>query len=400
MASHTMALGPLRASHVRLWTPWNGRWVLDVDIDLDKSKAVPTGKQTLTIGTATLAGTVDDSRSGRFGETASVRLFAGAGGWHKSIAARSFHNDAGLKSTDVLSATAAEVGETIDDQEPVTLGVDYERAAGPAADVLAERSWFVDFDGKTIAGERPAATAPKSAEVLSWSGLEQRAELACDELLVPGTTITDARFGTIVLRDIEQTFADGSARAVAWCGPVGVTRLVDSLLTLVRHRLGTAYLAKYAYRVVKQNVDRRLVLQAVENVRGLPDMLPISPTPGVAGVTAKLREGSIVFVAFIAGDRTRPVVTSFEGSPAPYETTIAADVVNIGGEGATALALAEKVAAELAKIKNAFNGHIHVATSLGSPTGGPLGPFTPPDPPSPARMYDPGDVAAEKAKGV
>lgn len=400
-APATMSLGALRAAHVRLWTPWTGVWLADVDVDLDKTKAVPAGAQTLTIGTAKLVGTVDDSRAGRFGEKASLRLLGGGGGWHKPVPARSFHNDAGLTSRDVIEATAAEVGEIATDLAPVPLAVDFERAGepatspAPASAVLANRPWWVGFDGKTVVGARPVATAPKSAEVLSWSGLEQRAELACDELLVPGTTIADARYGTIVLRDIEQTFADGSARAVAWCGPVGVSRLVDSLVTLVRQRLGGLYLGRYAYRVVRQNVDGRLELQAVERERGLPDMLPVTAWPGVPGVTAKVANGTIVHVEFIAGDPSRPVVTGFEGTKAPQSVTLTAGAVNIGGDAAKALAIAELVDARLSALAQVFQAW-NPAGTLADGTALKALLLTLMAPPT----SWPASVAAEKAKGV
>ena len=312
--ANTMALGALRVVHARLHHTWHGRWLVDVDVDLDKSRAVPSGKQTLTLGQTTLSCTVDPDRVGRFGEKASLRLLGGAGGWQKTVPEKAFHNDAGVMSSAVLATTAIEVGETVVDLVPVQLGVDYVRAAGPASNVLTGRDWYVDLQGNTIIGARPTAPAPKTIEVLSWDGGQQKAEIACDEVLVPGTSITDDRFGTIIVRDVEQEFADGHARATAWCGPAPVSRLIGALAAAVRQQSGALFLAKYRYRIVAQGVDGRLTLQAVEKVRGLPDLLPISVWPGMAGLNATFPVGTECLVEFIAGDPARPIVSGFEAA--------------------------------------------------------------------------------------
>jgi hypothetical protein len=50
---------------------------------------------------------------------------------------------------------------------------------------------------------------------------------------------------------------------------------------------------------------------------GLPDLLPLSVWPGIAGAHAELAPGAEVLVGFIEGDRTQPVVLAFAGREGP-----------------------------------------------------------------------------------
>src|SRR5262249_52787036 len=50
----------------------------------------------------------------------------------------------------------------------------------------------------------------------------------------------------------------------------------------------------------------------VRKLAGLPDLLPVSILPGMAGLSAVLTPGSIVLVEFIEGDPSLPIVTHFE----------------------------------------------------------------------------------------
>ena len=68
----------------------------------------------------------------------------------------------------------------------------------------------------------------------------------------------------------------------------------------------------YRYRVLRLSVDR-VELQAVRKGAGLPDLLPVSMWPGVAGAHATLALGAEVLVQFVEGDRTMPIVTGFAG---------------------------------------------------------------------------------------
>lgn len=240
-----------------------------------------------------------------------------------------------MLSTAVLSTTAAEVGEVVVDAAPKRLGKDYVRTAGSAGRVLAGLGWHVDMTGVTVVGPRPSVPAGTGVEVMSWDPTSHIADIASDELVTPGTVLTDTRFGTLVVGDVDQTFGDSGVRASARCSstapaPAAGGQLIAALSAIGREASGSAHLRAYRYRVVAQAGDGRLVLQAVKRTAGVPDILPIEMAPGVPGVTAKLAPGSTVLVEFTEGDPSQPAVRGFESGPVPLEVAISAIRVAVG----------------------------------------------------------------------
>lgn len=329
----TLQLNALRAVSVRVFTPWTGVWVADVDVDLEASLDVPTGRAVITTSSATLAGTIDDRASGRFGAKATVRVVGGLG-WAKTVLARQFKNDAGVLTTSVFSATAAEVGETVTDAMPARLGTEYDRLEGCASSVFDGAAWYVDAAGITHVGPREAVTVdPKELQVLSWDPLSRRADLATDTLIVPGTRLVSEHFGTVVVRDVEQVFDADGARVVAWCSadasaeeaPGG--RLAGAIGHMIAATVRPAYLRDHPYRVVSQALDGRLTLQLIDADAGVPKMLVgIAVWPGLPSVSVKVSPGDTVIVAFLGGDRTRPAVIGFDGRSSPAARVSIGDV--------------------------------------------------------------------------
>lgn len=312
----TLAVNGLTATSVRLFQPWSGAWVADADFDLETVPMVPVGPAILKVGTAVLLGTVDPDASGKFGEKARARIIGGGGGWHRTVSARHFHNDVGVFSAAVIAATAAEVGEKAVDASPSRLGVDYMRSAGPASRVLAGRDWYVELtSGTTIVGPRATLPAnPLTVEVLDWDPEQQRAEIASDDIVSPGTVLVDTRFGTATIRDVEQTFSAGGARATAWCSEKASTRLVGLLSSLVGERGRTLYLKPHHYRIVAQGPDGRLTLQAVRKTSGVPDSIALPIWYGAPGLKSELvTPGTECAVVFLDGDPAQPAVVSFYG---------------------------------------------------------------------------------------
>lgn len=324
--SATVLLGSHRAVHTRLVIPSRGIWFADVDFDLDATRIVPSGRQKLSIAGAELSGTVDETGSGRFGEKGKARIIGGAAGWQKDVPRKPYHNDAGVKSSDVIETTAAEVGESVVGASKDRLGVDWARQEGPASRVLNGLDWHVDLAGVTRIGTWPASTVPATATLKSWDPEHRRAELACTEILTPGMVLKDDRFGEATIRDVEQVFGDDGATATVWCGTSSAPRLVDGIVRLVLEQLRAGYLAAYRYRVVLEGVDKRLTLQAIEKPRGFPDLLPISMWPGMAGLSATLTPGTEVLVDFVGGDPAQPVVRSFAHGVPPLVLELAAVV--------------------------------------------------------------------------
>jgi hypothetical protein len=337
-----------RAISVRLFLPWRGAWLADVDLDPDDAKSPPAGAVALKIGDTTLLGTVDDRSSGRFASSVHMRIVGGAGGWDKPVRPQHFHNDAGISSSDIYQATAGELGEQVNDPSPVSFGVDFMRSGGVASRVFGARDWYVDLAGVTQVGARPASTPDKTIEVMSFNAQAQRLELAGDAVLLPGTVISDARFdGQLVARDVEQTFDTSGTRATAWCSKAPASPLRGALENMVREFAGVTYLRLYAYRFINAN-GARLNLQAVDKSPEIPDAIPITVFPGMAGLSAKLTASQTVLVAFLEGDQKQPVVIGFDGN-LPQEVTIdAVSAVNLGGEdGAPATSQGDAIVAYL-----------------------------------------------------
>lgn len=322
----TLALNQLAAISVTLLTTWKGAWIADVDVDLDLTGLVPSGKVLLTIGATTLSGTVDPEANGRFATHARIRVVGGGNGWSQPTKQQHFHNDAGVLNTAVIAATAAEVGEVAVVATPLPLGVDWTRMAGPAHRVFKGLPWYVDFLGVTQVGPRVPTPAPPDVEVLEWNGLWQTAKIASDTLVVPGMVLTDVRFGSVTVRDVEQTFtAAGGARATVWCGKPATSRLAAALTTIAQEATAIVYARSYKYRVVLQGPDGRLTLQAVTPTLGVPDQLPISVWYGLPGAKGKPALGSLCVLEFNEGDPSQPMVRAFD-TATPLELDFEASV--------------------------------------------------------------------------
>lgn len=325
----TLLLNGIRASSVRRIEPWSGVWACDVELDLGDLGDLPTGPGVLVIDKTVLQGTIDPAHSGRFGHRARARLVGGAAGWETTVAAKHYHNDAGVLSTSVLATTAAEVKERVVEALPSRFGKDYVRPAGPASSVLATSSWYVDRTGTTIVGPRVRTPATPDVQILAWDARTKVATLATGDVLSPGTILVDPRFGTAMIRDVEQTWSDNGPRALAWTispqatPPAGVAggELVAAVKAIARDAVGGPFAKVHRYRVVVQTPDGRFNLQAIKKARGIPDLKAISLAPAVPGMSVKVSPGTIVHIAFADGDRSQPFVVRFESGPKPIEVS-------------------------------------------------------------------------------
>ncbi len=343
----SLLVNDVQATRLRLFVPWVGAWVADVELDIGSDKPMPKGKVVLAINDAKLIGTVDARASGRFGEKGSLRVVAGGAGWDKFPTEQTFHNDAGLKSDVVITSTASAVGESAIDSSPVDLDVDYIRSSkAPAVRVLKDRAWYVDDKGITQVAERPTATMPDDYDLLMWDPYQRVAELAGESLLWPGTVLKDPRIGddphTATVRDVEHVFDAAGARITAMCmlgkkPTADSSRLLGLLTTAIRELGGLDHLKSYRYRITKQGPDGRLFLQAISKASGIPDTLPISIFPGMAGDSAQHTPGTTCNIFFIEGDPSRPYVLGFDGADPLIRRVHATTNVELGDSTATPL---------------------------------------------------------------
>lgn len=334
-ASPTLGNTVVVATH--LFIPWTGVWVADLDLDLTSDQPVPTGKQTLNVGGASLQGTIDDERTGRFGEKVHARLVGGGGAWPKPATAEHFHNDAtnGVRSDTVTAPTGNAIGETVNDAAPVSLGIDFVRSSGAARRVLDGRDWYVDADGITQLGKWPTVAMAADVEFSSYDPLTRVAIITADSIVWPGSTFTDDRFGTIIARDVEQTFIGNKGRAFAWHSPVAETQQQAAFRSMVEEYGGLPFMRCYRYRITDQNsVDGRVTLESVNLDNGMPKKIGPLSVFGNAGITAEYLAGTVALVEFVEG-ASGPIVRGFDTTQPSKLHLDAATLIELGKNAPT-----------------------------------------------------------------
>lgn len=311
------------ALSARVSVPNVGPWFAEIEL---AEKVTLSGRVTIQIGPTTLLGSALPSATGTYNEATRATVIGGGGGWGNPVARKSYHNDAGVKSLTVATDVARDVGERLGAFVPSAdrVGVDYVRRASPASEALSnllgEVPWWVDYDGLTRAGARPATPAGDH-ELLEFDPRTQRATIGLNDLTAVGigSVLSGRLDAPVTVREMEIRVAAGALRLVVWCGDDGATlaRLPRLLTSIVERVVGARLLGKYRYRVVSMAGDGRANLQAVRAAAGLPDVLPVSMWPGVAGAHAELAPGAEVLLEFIEGDPTLPIVVGFGGKGQP-----------------------------------------------------------------------------------
>lgn len=278
--------------------------------------AAISGATTLVLDDVTFKGTVI---TGGTNETRARHIIAGgAGGWGKTVPAKPYANDAGVKYSTILGDVARECGETMGTIPSGTAGPAFVRAEGPASRVLDEffpKGWYVDENGVTQIGKRATATYTGAAA-------RTRVDAALGTIELAPTGIATLRPGAVVdgveAVDVEHVL-DGTLRTTIWgkrAGRTGdpvlgaISNIVEALTD--KHR----YFAPWEYRVV-QRTGERLVLQIVRVSSGMPNLENVRIRPGVAGLRMRPKLGSLVIVSFVNGDPARPIVTAFDDAESP-----------------------------------------------------------------------------------
>jgi hypothetical protein len=365
------------ASSVTVHVPQIGPWFAEVELE---GAPELSGRVTIALGELELEGTVDESHSGTRGLQRRLRIVAGGGGWGTLLGARAYHADNGVSARTVAEDAAREAGEELGSFAPASaqLAADYVRQSGPASrvleDVLGGVPWWVDEQGLTQVGTRSSSRpAEGSYEVLEVVPDEHLVTLGVDDLrsIVIGSVLSAGLDEEQTVRELELVVSADAVRVRAWCGGSATSRdrLVDALGAFVDRRTDRRLFGLWRYRVVQMSGDR-LELQAVRRAAGLPDILPISMWPGVAGAHAHPAGGSECLVQFVEGDRTMPIVTHYVGKDSddlfvPNKVTFS--VQPIGGrillgttvEGDTIpVSLADRTDARLDKISAALDAFV------------------------------------------
>lgn len=353
----SLTLNGLDIKSASIWIPWRGAWVADIEMGIDDAALLPSGAVLLKIGDAVYQGTTDPRASGTFVSNATVRVVGGAGGWDKPVKPQHFHIAAGaLTSTAVYTATAGLVGETVVDAEPVAYGTDFVRSGGAAMRVFGDRDWHVDpTTGVTHAGAWAASSLGTNDTIADFDIASQRVTIAAGSLVLPGTVLTDSRFNgaSYVVRDVQATFTKDGGTTVVWCCERPVSRLTETLASMVREFAGTAYLRHYRYRFVLGSPNA-LALQAI--TVGAPDLNPVKQWSGLSGALATLTPGTEIIVGFV--DPSTPYIAAFSSLATPLEIDLAG--------GADYVALATKVDAIFNSLQSIFNSWTPVPNDGGA----------------------------------
>lgn len=284
------------------------------DVALDGEHTL-TGHVTLALGDLSLACTVlsGGPQKGR----SSYRIVGGRGGWGRTIAEKSYANDAQVKWSTVIGDAATACGESFDLSTVSAdrrTGPAYTRPSGPASRVLEELApagWYVGEDGVTRLGRRPATTLAASVTRVSVADRARlKVTVASESLkaLVPGITI-DGIEAVDVLHEVEPD----SVRTTIWGSFDGSTDRKVAAFRKLADQMDPdrPFRGVTEYRVVTQSGDR-LNLQPVRRSTGMPELQRVPMRPGVSGCRSDVMPGSSVLVAFVDSDPGRPVVVAFE----------------------------------------------------------------------------------------
>lgn len=338
----TATLEGNRVSSARVWLP---AWGIPTgEVTLVEPVELAIGSRvTLQLADLTFRCTI--ASGGPSKSVATYRLVGGAGGWGRTIPAKGYANDGGVKLSTVVIDAALTAGEELaGDVPPTRLGPAWARAEDPAGRVLelvAPRGWYVDEAGATRFGRRPAVPLAIEARIGAPDRARGRVTFAAEAIatLLPGV-IVEGIEAVDVVHSLEA--GQGISTTVFGQGMSPTDRVLTALAALLDQlRPYDRYRGVFEYRVISQDGER-LTVQAVLASEGLPDVRRLRVRPGVPGVKAELPGGSKVLVAFINADPGRPVVVGFEDaegggfSPSAWkldasEVHVDADEVHLDG---------------------------------------------------------------------
>ncbi len=305
----TGTLDDLRVTHARLNVPAWGCPYAEVDVDGEHTL---TGSVTLKIADLTLVGTVlsggpDNGRS-RF------RVVGGKGGWGKSIPAKSYANDAGVKVSTLITDAAAACGESVLASTLPTsrVGPAWARREDSASRVLAllvPSAWYVGTDGVTRIGARAASALPAGVTHGPVDRARATVTLASESIasILPGLVVD----GLTVVDVVHELTPDG-LRSTVYGAKGGGSRahaaMREILAQLDPFR---EYRGVTEYRVESVSGERVALTPALVS-SAMPDLGRVVARPGLPGCKGVAKVGSRVLVGFVNSDPARPYVAAYE----------------------------------------------------------------------------------------
>lgn len=303
------------ATHVLATIPAWGCWYADVSISTAQTLTgvVSLKLADLTLSGAVLSGGADDGTA-----RSHFRIVAGKGGWGREIKANDEANDAGVKTSTMLSDAARLAGETIDVSNVPSsdrTGPHFVRPKGSASRVLSvlkPQGWYVGEDGVTRIGARTANTPiakTTNTKIDKARGIVTLARETIADIL-PGTSVAG-----VTAVDVQHELGPKGLRTTVWgnLGGASSRRLEAMRLLMLQMFPRLPFYGTWEYRVVLLS-GTRLDLQPVRVSTGMPELSRVPMRPGIAGAKSTLIPGTRVLVTFIDADPGRPEVIAFEDS--------------------------------------------------------------------------------------
>lgn len=306
----TIQYGDKLVHRAELWASSRGRWTLEIAYS---DEVIPSGRATVTWGSATFVGTIDPNHVGYFnGEI--VAKIVGGWGWSIELPATWYQSDnPGVQGRFVATKAAEAVGETLygatGTDKPAAnlfrpLRVSYSRPRQTGGSVLEDVlapgvCHWTDFDGATRVGARPAPSTPPRVALLDYDAASKMADIDADDP-------TNLLGATIPADPVRNTPALIINELFAWAGDEGFryrvavstaqssepSRLAAALRDLVRGfvpELPTLELRRA--RVTSQGNDGRVSVQQVNRDGEVSDFGrtegAVRLYPGVAGASVQ-----------------------------------------------------------------------------------------------------------------
>ena len=129
----------------------------------------------------------------------------------------------------------------------------------------------------------------------------------------------------------------------------------------------------YEYVVTSAVLNGGIEATATDTSLPIPSQVHIPIRPGIPGADVVPAGGSLCYVAFANGDRSKPIVHSFDSTEA-QSVAIAATSLTLGASPTQSEALGDVVSTQLASVKGIVDAMVadlvvvFTATSSGTPT--------------------------------
>ena len=342
-------LGSQRTRVTRLSMPERGQWRADITLE---AGTIPTGTQTLTIGTLAATGRVDPALAGYDAPDLPHVVLVGGLGWDAVVTrsaaqSLSMFSDAGVRLSSVLNALSLAAGESIIQPTDRTIAFHWSAVStrdGEAVryrDVLANMvrlgylaTWRVDLDGVTRFTERATSAVVGRATYLRGNRSVGLRVFGCDDPAeyLPGNTVEGSAIGRAVVVDSPESLT-------VECWDPSAPTLRDMVIRIIANAFpALVYGYPRTYIVAAANADDTLDLVPPPTSGYLRDLRSV-PQWNTGGLIVRPNLGAEVVVAFRDADETRPVVQSWAPGVPVELAADASDLVAVG-ESAAAVELA------------------------------------------------------------